>query len=77
MSKRKQHHPEFKGEETVSELASRFGVYPEFNESRSSGIAHIRSGNIRKPYIKPSFLNLQLCLAQAQSRCTAKRLNSA
>jgi transposase len=37
MWKRKQHHPEFKakvameapkGEETVSELASRFGVYP-------------------------------------------------
>jgi transposase len=37
MSKRKQHPPEFnakvalealKGEETVSELASRFGVYP-------------------------------------------------
>ena len=37
MSKRRQHHPEFKaevaleaqkGEETVSELASRFGVHP-------------------------------------------------
>ena len=37
MSKRKQHHPEFeakvalealKGEETASELASRFGVHP-------------------------------------------------
>lgn len=36
MSKRKQHHPEFKakagvqrkGEETVSELASRVGVHP-------------------------------------------------
>jgi len=37
MSKRKQHHPEFKakvaleapkGEDTVSELANRFGVHP-------------------------------------------------
>ena len=37
MSKRKQHHPEFKakvalealkGEETISELASRFGIHP-------------------------------------------------
>ncbi len=48
MSKRKQHHPEFKakvalealkGEETVSELTSRFGIHPDDDPSMETRFA--------------------------------------
>lgn len=65
MSKRKQHHPEFKakvalealkGEETVSELASRFGVHPTMIHQWKRALARSPKVWISSPLILPRML---------------------
>jgi transposase-like protein len=65
MSKRKQHHPEFKakvalealkGEETVSELASRFGIHPTMIHQWKRALLEGASG-----------IHLQLTMHQSRS----------
>ena len=60
MSKSKRYKPEFKakvafealkGEQTVSELASRFGVYPTPNDILGSITGRRRSWKVRQSYL--------------------------
>jgi len=62
MSKRKQHHPEFKakvalealkGEETVSELASRFGIHPTMIHQWKRALLEGASGVFERGGKKP------------------------
>jgi transposase len=66
MSKRKQHHPEFKakvalealkGEGTVSELASRFGVHPTMIHQWKRALLEGASGVFERGGRKPLEVN--------------------
>ncbi len=69
MSKRKQHHPEFKakvalealkGEETASELASRFGVHPTMIHQWKRALLEGASANFKPPpdQASPTFAHI-------------------
>ena len=66
MSKRKQHHSEFKsrvalealkGEETVSQLASRFGVHPTMIHQWKRALLERASGVFERGGMKVSEIN--------------------